>query len=227
MTITQLRALADSVEGARPVALHAESIGMRREMRNMLVAASGLRSVTCWTRVYTLDVPGTGPVVIGSGALGGLRAEDFDQRRPAAQARVAHALAHASRVLPLGGAEPSLGHTTAPHAVAAGLVVIPMPGIAPGARMVYARLAGAREYLFTGDIARTDLNWREMRLPARLAAPHQSRAQRAENLAWLTTINALHRAAPQMVILAGSDIRETPFSARTLSDQPGGTSDWP
>ncbi|MEE4450080.1 hypothetical protein [Novosphingobium resinovorum] len=234
VTITQLRTLAGSLPGPRPVELRVETVGIRLNSRNMLVAGGGLRQLPNTVRAYELVVPGSGSIVIDAGiSRNAAQEHDFEQYDAAAQARIGFALTKAAHVVLLAdrsshnGGHPAgtrrvgkspLPATGAPYALAAGVVVIPATGLAPGMNMVYTQLAGGREYLFTGDVAKLSINWRELRLPARLATRDEKVGFRAENLAWLMTINALHRAAPQMTIVAGHDPLRIPFSAGTFSD---------
>jgi glyoxylase-like metal-dependent hydrolase (beta-lactamase superfamily II) len=54
------------------------------------------------------------------------------------------------------------------HAVAPGVVVIPMPGHTPGTQVVYVRRSDGAEYLFLGDIVWNARNLRERRGKSRL-----------------------------------------------------------
>lgn len=234
LTIAQLRVLAAEREGARPVALRVETVGYRYISRNMLVAGGGLRPAETVVRAYELVMPRGGPVVIDGGTSAKTaEAHEILRFAPKAQARIDRALSraaytalladrpihnggHASGERRAGNALPPAG--TAPYSLAPGVVVIPLAGLSPGSAMVYAGLTGSREYLFTGDAAKLRVNWQDQRLPARLATRSEPDDYRRENLKWLTTINALHRAAPHMVIVAGHEPGEIPFSAGTFSD---------
>jgi hypothetical protein len=234
VTIAQLRALAAGAEGARPAELRVETVGYRYISRNMIVAGSGLRATPTEVRAYELMVPGGAPLVIDAGTTAKVaRAHDFDSYDQQAQARIDRALGRAAHALLLsdrpihngghvsgtrrpGGEMPPGG--TAPYAPAPGVVVIPVPGLGSRSAMVYVWMANDREYLFTGDVARLAASWRRQRLPARLATRGEKAGYRRENLSWLMTINALHRAAPQMVIVSGHEPGKVPFSAGTFSD---------
>jgi len=234
VTIAQLRAVAAAPEGQRPVELRVETVGVRYNSRNMLVAGTGLRFAPNTVRAYQLVVPGGSPIVIDAGTSAkAAQDDDFDEFDPAAQTRVNRALARAGHAVLLadrpahnGGHAPGTRRAgaempppaTAPYALAPGVVVIPASGLRRGSAMVYAWLANGREYLFTGDAANLSANWRETRPPARLATRGDRPGYRRESLSWLMTINALHRAAPQMIVVAGHDPAQVPFSAGTFSD---------
>lgn len=109
--------------------------------------------------------------------------------------------------LPWNGRTPPAARLagTGPQAVAPGVVVIPAPSHTPGSQMIYVRLADGREALFAGDIASLAVNWQELRARSRLVGDWLAPENRREVYAWLKTIRALHREAPQMVILPGHD----------------------
>lgn len=234
VTMTQLRALAAAPEGARPVEVRVETVGLRFNSRNMLAAGTGLRSMPNTVRAYELVVPGSAPVVIDAGiSEKAALAHDFERFDKAAQARVERALSRAGHAVLLadkpthnGGHEDGERRPArelpppggAPYALAPGVVVIPAGGLRPGTAMVYAWLANGREYLFTGDVAQLAASWAELRPPARLATREEPDTYRSENLSWLMTINALRRAAPQMILVAGHDPAKVPFSVGTFSD---------
>lgn len=233
VTMAQLRALAAEPPGARPASLRVETVGSRYVSRNMLVAGSGLRPAPTAIRAYQLVYP-RGAVVIDAGTSpAAAREYDFDSFDQAAQARVERAARKARNVLLLadrpmhnGGRPPLRGWAehdavhgrASPYAPAPGVVLIPLEGLSPGAAMVYVRMANDREYLFTGDVARLEASWRTQRLPARLATRRERPGFRRESLSWLMTVNALHRAAPKMVIVSGHEPEKVPFSADTFSD---------
>lgn len=233
VTMTQLRALARSIDGPLPSELRVETIARQDVSRNLLVAASGLRAVPIRLRAYQLLADGE-RITIDAGTSGpAAQSENFDYYDPAAQHRVDVAVAQAQVVLALGNTplrnggrpvgrsaprtiEVLPGH--GPRAVAAGIVVVPLAGLDPGAALIYARLASGREILFTGAVARTEASWRDTTLPARVATMGEPRGYRSELAAWLTTINALHQQAPQMVIVPDYDPEIIPLSAGTFSE---------
>ncbi|WP_285021848.1 hypothetical protein [Novosphingobium sp. fls2-241-R2A-195] len=234
LTIGSLRALAEEGDGQRPIELRVETVGMRMTSRNMLMAGGGLRQIANVIRAYELIVPGSEPIVIDAGITRPAAKEhELEIYDGAAQARIQHALSKAAHVVLLAD-KPTHngGHPTgtrraenelqasgdAPYTLAPGVVVIPASSVAPEAKMVYVRLADDREYLFTGDIAKLAINWKEQRLPARIATRGEIASFRSETMSWLMTINALHRAAPQMTIVAGHEPSKIPFSAGTFSD---------
>jgi hypothetical protein len=234
VTMTQLRALAGALGEARPLALRVETVGRRMVSGNMLAAGSGLKLVSTAIRAYELVMPEGGPVVIDAGTSApAARDRGFDPFDPAAQARIQRALDRAAHTVLLDDKPVHNGGTAAgtrragtdlplpggaPWTLAPGVVVIPLPGLGPGANMVYAQLANGREILFTGDAAKTAANWTVPRLPARFATRDEPTPYRSENLSWLMTIATLHRAAPKMAVVTGHDPANVPFSAGTFVD---------
>lgn len=234
VTIAKLRALAGAIDGQSPVELRVETVGIRENSRNTLVAGGGMKATPNAVRAYQLVVPGSGPVVIDAGASAQVaRQQEFDYFDAAAQTRINAALSKAGHAVlladrpahnggrPTGtsspGVEPNSTHA-APYALAPGVVIIPATGLSAGSNMVYARLANGREFLFTGDVAKLTTNWLDLSLPARIATRNEPASFRSENLSWLMTINALHRSAPQMMIVTGHEQAPIPFSAGTFSD---------
>ena len=100
VTIAQLRALAGSMPGARPVRVEMEMVGYRLLPGDVLAAGSGLKRRPKGIIVFILDVPGKGPVVIESGVTPALAPTmSLHQFDPAAQARVDEQLHKASLIL--------------------------------------------------------------------------------------------------------------------------------
>lgn len=95
--------------------------------------------------------------------------------------------------------------SSGPQAVAPGVVVIPAPSHTPGSQMIFVRLAGGREYLFTGDIATFAQSWQQLRARSRLLGDYIAPENRREVYAWLKTIRALKAKAPALTVLAGHD----------------------
>lgn len=224
VTIAQLRALAGAMPGDPPVTVHFETIGRREVIGDLLAAGSGLRPVTFLIRAFQLVMANGESIVIDRGMSREVaqnhRVADFD---PRAQAMVDRTVDKAMLTLVLapevhhsglatvppafGSGAPSLQVTvrTGPYPVASGVVVIPVYGIAPGERMIYVRLAGGRELLWTGDVAPTANAWHQMRPPARLVTSYYAVRDRNEIAAWLRTLRALKREAPDLQIVAGHD----------------------
>ena len=219
VTMAQLRSLADAKSGERPVEVRMETIGTRWVMRNRLVSGWGLRQTLTAVRSYELIVPGQNPIVIDAGTSRKAAANadllGFDS---SAQKRVDKALANASRVILLqntslhNGGKPrekkkpvrGLGDLE-PRAVAPGVVEIPATELGPRAKLVYAQLADGQEFLFTGPAAKVPESLEMMKPPARAAAPEYAPNYRAESKAWLMTINALRKAAPDMTVITAHD----------------------
>ena len=94
---------------------------------------------------------------------------------------------------------------TQPVAIAPGVVIIPASSHTAGSQMVFVRLADGREFLFTGDIATLAQSWRELRARSRFVGDYFAPEDRGEVFAWLSTIRALKKAAPALVVLPGHD----------------------
>lgn len=234
VTITRLRKLAEAIPGPRPVAVRVETVGRKSVSLNVMVAGAGLHWAPASIRAYQLVVPGTGAIVLDAGtSRETARRHDLMSYDPLAQARVEQALGKAGHKVLLvdkslhNGGHPHGGSRSgwftapsggAPAPVAPGVVAIPVTGLTPGSTMIYARLADGREFLFTGEAAKANASWRELRPPARWATRHEPSGYRREAISWLMTINALHAAAPQMVIVTSHDSAQVPFTVATFSD---------
>ncbi|MEJ2408494.1 MAG: hypothetical protein P8Y48_03910 [Novosphingobium sp.] len=105
-----------------------------------------------------------------------------------------------------------------PFPLAPGVVVIPAPGIGPKARLVYVRLAGGREFLFAAPAAALQDSLDTVRPPARLASRNDAPDSATETKAWLMTINALHRTAPDMTVVPAYEGAPIPDVAEEFSD---------
>ena len=92
------------------------------------------------------------------------------------------------------------------QAVAPGVVVIPAPNShTPGSQLIYVRLADGHELLFAGDNSSFAQNWQELRGRSRLVETWFAPENRAEVFAWLKTIRALKRQAPDLLVVPGHD----------------------
>ncbi|MFC0683649.1 hypothetical protein [Novosphingobium clariflavum] len=221
LDIAALREMANAIPGAHPVQIRHEIIGSRISLYNQLAAGAGLRPIHTGVRAYELRVPGQRPILIDAGTSAALAEEnnvtDFDA---AAQQRVDHVARDAGLRLqlldrPVHRGNPAVSSPHAarlpdlgdgrPRAVAPGVVVIPQDNLPNHPRMVFVQLANGAEFLFTGDVAQVPLSWEALRPPARTFADLGHPALRTEIVSWLMTINALKRAAPKMVVVAGHD----------------------
>lgn len=219
--IEELRRLADLEHGPRPTEIRHELIGTRVSLHNHLAAGTGLRPVRTGVRAFELIVPGSRPILIDAGTTQDIadknNISDFD---PAAQARIDRAVSEAGMRIRLSDRPVHIGNPEirAPHAlplpdlsdgrpraIAPGLVIVPLPGLPHDPVMVFAKLADGREFLFTGDVAPVPESWQAIRPPAREFSDIGRPERRTEIASWLMTINALHPAAPQMVIVTGHD----------------------
>ena len=237
--ITQLRALAASLPGVAPKEARYETIGRRRIVGDLLAAGSGLRPVTFAIRAYQLYAPDGQSVTIDRGMPRELaeqhRISDFD---PIAQAHVDQAVAGARIALMLSRkpqhsgsvVSPVEGKTRlppayaasagAPYAVAPGVVVIPADGVRRADCMVFARLSGGREILFTGDVAAINVSWIEQRPPARIVTTFLAPGDREQIASWLRTIRSLKAQAPALQIVAGHDAALPRMVKRDFIDDP-------
>jgi glyoxylase-like metal-dependent hydrolase (beta-lactamase superfamily II) len=106
---------------------------------------------------------------------------------------------------PASASPPAALDGTRPRAIAPGVVVIPTGAPTPGSQMIYARLAGGREYIFAGDVAPFHLGLAELRVRSNLLDRHRSQASRRETMRWLLTLRAWQRGNPGLVIVPGHD----------------------
>lgn len=218
VTVAQLRHLSGEEKGRAPSAVHVETIGHIDLQANRLAAGTGMRSTRFMIRAFKLAIPGQQPIVIDAGVSPDEVADEnlqgYDER---AQKRVDKAitdgamlvqlsdrLVHSGKPLPQGSV-PSYQTEKGIRAIAPGVVAIPATGLPGSSQMLYVRLRNGSEYLFAGDAALTNRSWREVRPPARLETQMEGRGARRDIASWLMTINALHREAPDMVIVAGHD----------------------
>lgn len=221
LTIGQLRDLAGALPGQKPTQVNYEQIGWRYVIGNKLAAGIGLRPARAAVRAYELVVPDEGRITIDGGTSpAAARQYDLHDFDPGAQHRIDEARRDADLSLlladhPLHNGNAGFSMPDArllpdmsngePRAVAPGVVVIPLPGLAPGSSMIYAHLENGREYLFAGTIAPISRSWRDILPPARIVTSYQRPQERREIVSWLMTINALAREAPQMVVVTGYD----------------------
>lgn len=230
--IEQLRSLSQAPGEALPDRIRFERIASQSQMANRVAAGAGLRAIRLHTLAYKVDYDDDAPVLIGAG-MTKADADRYGHQTFAikAQARVTGALADAREVVPLSPSPEQLGslRTLAgtdhgrtldarlakqqeadlagqPHRVAPGVVVIPTPQVSPGSRMVYARLADGREYLFTGTISPIRANWLRLRLPARFVTDLGRLEDRRAILSWLLTVQALQQQAPGLIVVPGNRI---------------------
>ncbi len=217
--IAELRTLADSMPGDKPVAIALERAAYKLVSGAFLSAGSGLKRRLYSAVAYRLEVPGKGPVVIDPGMTrAAARQLEFDRLIPRAQAAIDAALASASLVLttseqPVAASNIRAGAAVLariagkePQAVAPGVVVIPTGAPTPGSRMIYVALADGREYLLAGEVAPLASSFTELRGRPRLMTDHLMPEDRAEAFAWLATIRALQRQAPGLRVLPGHDL---------------------
>lgn len=229
--IAQLRSLAAPPGEALPTRIRYERIASQSLMGNRIAAGMGLRPVRLHTLSFMVEYARNAPVLIGAGmARADVERFGHEAFAPKAQARVEKALGRARGLVPLSSAPEQLGglrtiggerartlkadlarqqqadRQLAPHRVAPGVVVIPTPQFQPGSRMVFARQADGREYLFAGGLARVGRNWVRLRLPARFVTDLGRREDRQAMRSWLVTVQTLKRQAPALVIVPGSGI---------------------
>jgi glyoxylase-like metal-dependent hydrolase (beta-lactamase superfamily II) len=84
------------------------------------------------------------------------------------------------------------------HALAPGVVVIPMPGHTPGTQVVYVRRSDGAEYLFLGDIVWNARNLRERRGKSRLIswAAGEDRGPLLDQIAYFADLAVSENSSP-------------------------------
>ncbi len=90
-------------------------------------------------------------------------------------------------------------------AIAPGVVLWKAPGHTPGSQLVFVRRADGEEFLFLGDVAWKETNWRQVRERARLVTQFFLGEDRGAVLRELAAIKALAAQAPALHIVAGHD----------------------
>lgn len=91
------------------------------------------------------------------------------------------------------------------RSVAPGIVAIKAASHTPGSQLLFVQMADGREYLFTGDIASMDRNWRETRARSRLVGDVIIDEDRPAVFRWLNAFKALHSANPATVMVPTHD----------------------
>ena len=98
--IAQLRQLADSMPGDKPVRLEGELTASRSLPRDLFAAGAGLKREPIAIMAWRLWVPGGKSVMIDSGVTSAdAGAMGIERTSPASQARIEHALREAALVL--------------------------------------------------------------------------------------------------------------------------------
>ena len=229
--MAQLRELA-SRQQPGPARIRFEQIGSYNRVGNRIAAGSGLRGVQLNILAYLLEYEDGKSVLIGGGITrSSAKALELEAYSPQAQARVVTALAHADKLVPLvpspdqlGGLHMLEGSEQArllsadfakqqqadangeAYPVAPGIVVMPTPGLNSGARLVFVRMAGGKEFLFAGDLAQINQSWSELRLPARFTTDFGKLEDRGAIRSWLLTLRALKQQAPGLIVVSGNKI---------------------
>ena len=201
--IAQLRLLAEAIPGPLPREVRYERIGRQPRTADLVAAGSGLRQVDLTTYAFQIVREDGTDITIdrGMSRRSAQRRElaDFDPEAQASVERVVRGAALALRLTRSTVRPPAV-----PYPVAPGVVVIPTPGVGPGTRMIFVRLAEGRELLFAGEIAPLNVSWRQDRPPPR-AVTLFHRRPRVEIAQWLRTIRRLKWSAPLLVIVPGRD----------------------
>lgn len=108
--IAELRALAESRPGPRPVRIEMIVIGWRLVSGNLYAAGAGLKRKGLTVASFTLSVPGGGPIVIDTGTSAALaRTLELDRFMPARQAAADANMRAASLILATGEQNLRLG----------------------------------------------------------------------------------------------------------------------
>lgn len=237
VAIADLRKAAAAIPGQAPVAIETELVGWRKLPGTLFVAGAGIKRKLVAIMAFRLPVPGGSEIVIDSGMTRpAAEAMGLEAFLPERQAKVDAALQRASLVLithehpdHIGGllnagiaviaqrarlnpgqtppgASPGIA-ATGIQSVAPGIAVVPAPSHTPGSQLIFVRLADGREYLFAGDIASFEQNWKELRARSRLVGDWIAPENRREVFAWLKTIRALKAQAPRLEVISGHDFQ--------------------
>jgi glyoxylase-like metal-dependent hydrolase (beta-lactamase superfamily II) len=90
-------------------------------------------------------------------------------------------------------------------AIAPGVAVMQAPSHTPGSQIIYVKLSNGREYLFMGDIASMDSNWRDTRARSRLIGDFVVDEDRAAVFAWLRAFKKASEANPRLIMVPTHD----------------------
>ena len=219
LDIGQLRGLAANVPGALPTQIRYEIVGTRGVSGNLVTAGAGVMEMNLEILAYQIITPKQPAVTIDAGLRPDL-VERFalSHYSKAAQHNVDLAVAQAGKAVTLGGyalhpeaskaevwRDRGAAKAAAPHAIAPGIVAIPIDGMPAGTQMLFVQTSDGREYLFTGDVAPIPQSWKRTIPPARWIESRDPRVDRAEIVSWLKTIRALKKRTPSLFIVEGSD----------------------
>lgn len=200
--MSELRQLAASQTGSLP-----ESVGLVLEAHrllpcNLIAAGSGMKRCNLGRMAFILPVEKGPPLLIEPGkAVGPGSRFSADRRYAIGEALTGKARRQAALVISTDG---NSGRNW-PHALAPGVVAIPAASHTPRTQMVFVRLANGDEYLFAGDVAPLARSWQAQRGRARLVSDWLLPEDRRATFAWLATIRALKREAPDLHVVPGYD----------------------
>lgn len=219
LDIGQLRGLAASVPGNLSTQIRYEIVGTRAVSGNLVTAGAGVMEMNLEILAFQIISPSQPAVTIDAGLRPDL-VEQFalSHYSKKAQHNVDLAVAQAGQAVTLGGyalhpeasksaarRESVAAKAAAPHAIAPGIVAIPIDGMPAGTKMLFVHTSDGREYLFTGDVAPIPQSWNRTIPPARWIESRDPRVDRAEIVSWLKTIRALKKQTPSLFIVEGSD----------------------
>jgi len=94
------------------------------------------------------------------------------------------------------------------HALAPGVVLIKAPGHTPGSQIVYVKLAGGQEVFFLGDVAWRFESVERLAARARFVSDYYLAEDRDAVLLQLAELKRLHGAEPNLVMIAGHDVKQ-------------------
>ncbi|MDE2621301.1 MAG: hypothetical protein KGL54_14170, partial [Sphingomonadales bacterium] len=148
LRVTDLRQLAQSVPGPRPVAIEGTVVAWGRTPTTLLAAGAGLKRRLYTVMSYRLAVPGGAPIVIDTGSAGAA-SSTWLETYLADRQRLVDADLAAARLVVTTSASPEalgglarLGQRTAGHAISAKAVLGPAQvsaatrlGLKPGATL--------------------------------------------------------------------------------------------
>lgn len=224
LSMAELREAASGVAGASPTAIAYETVAHGTMQRNLTAAGTGIRLMDQAVQAFRVEFPGERPIAIDTGITESeAQHQDYEEFDAMAQSRVSKAADEARLIILLANGPPHDGglsepgmpipearrsrivgqqrRQTGPYAVEPGVVVIPMADVGAQHRLVYVRLKDGEEFLFAGAIASSDLNWREVRAPARLMTDYVQPQDREPLLSWLRTVRRLKDDAPDLHIV--------------------------
>jgi len=228
VTVANLRKIAASMEGPLPDSIEYERIAGRYLQRNRYAAGTGFKPTKQQAVSYRIVYPDGTSIIIDTGMTERqARKAKFGDFDAAAQNRVFEAMAQASQIVTLASGHPHDGGIrsietwrkkkpdgaviageagertdTGPYAIAPGVVLIAATKLGNDARLVYVNTSDGAEFLFAGAVSNIDLNWKDIRAPARFETDFGERKDRKAIHSWLMAVRNLADAAPRLEVVS-------------------------